>query len=476
MPNWKGQQGLRLATGNAAAAPLATLPPACALQISALWPTQTLTDLADSLRRLGCLSGGKFIGTAGEALKSLLLIFVLGALISCPAIGVFSGFARADALHLDFQRIARTTSEGSVLARTAAKFGASRDTDALFGIDLRRSKTRGSQWHVDTDGVRSGLPAAVDVLAQTDGEVTLPVQQANTTNEAFDCYAVEPRSHYYEIGNYAQAFKEIQVLATEQCPQAAHLLAVMYAKGQGVKQDLVRAYALLLVAFSEGVTPFGGSGTGTPLLGDDSEEFEIVQFGAQLTDEQLVEAERLASTIVSRHAIAENGAIGPSGIADAIKELAARLARYKLNGKLAALKLPGITGPLLKGMKLCGRGRILAQLVREANSGAVPHQLLFIETKMKDVPSGVDGGNQALKREIDIASAQGETLDCLQTGEAVQIIRFGVNAGFASQIELSDGRLADAPGQKYWVDNCFLEMKDPKDQRFLQTVRAEQCR
>ena len=98
---------------------------------------------------------------------------------------------------------------------------------------------------------------------------------------------------------------------------------------------------------------------------DDSEEFEIVQFGAQLTDEQLVEAERLASTLVSRHAIAENGAIGPTGIADAIKELRSRRARYKLNGKLAALELPDIPSPLLKGMQLFGHGRVIAQLVKE---------------------------------------------------------------------------------------------------------------
>lgn len=425
--------------------------------------------LADCSPRLGRLSGGRFFWTAREATKSLLLIFFLGAMVSCPTIGVSSRPARANALHLDFQgaaKMERTTSEGWVLA--TAKFGAGRDTDALFGINLRGSKIR-----IDTYGVRGGFPVAVRVVAQTEGEVELPVQQANTMNDAFDCYAVEPRSHDYEIGNYAQAFEKLQALATEQCPPAGHLLAVLYAKGQGVKQDLVRAYALLLVAFSEGVTPFGGSGAGAPLLGDDSEEFEIVQFGAQLTEEQLAEAERLASTLVSRHAIAENGAIGPNGIADAIKELAVRLARYKLNGKFAALKLPDLT--LLKETKLCGHGRVVAQLVKEASSGAVPHQLLFVETKMKDVGSGVDGGNQALKREIDIASAQGETLDCLQTGEAVRIIRFGVNAGFASQIEFSDGHVSDPPNQKYWVDNCFLEMKDANDQRLLQSVRAEQC-
>ena len=184
----------------------------------------------------------------------------------------------------------------------------------------------------------------------------------------------------------------------------------------------------------------------------------------------------MASSIVSRHAIAENGAIGPTGIADAIHELGARRARYKLNGKFAAVELPDITSPLQKGMQHCGRGRVLAQLVRGANNEAIPHGLLFIERTMKDVGCRLDGGDQSLKQEIDIASAQGETFDWLKAGEAVRIVRFGVNAGFASQIELSDGHMADPPDQKYWVDNCFLEMKDPKDQRFLQSVRAEQCR
>ena len=412
-------------------------------------------------------------------MKPLRLVFVLGALLASSIIGVPSVFASVDALHLFFQgaaTIARTTSEGSTPSGTAANFGLGRDTDVLFGSNLRGPKSGGSQWPDDATGVvRSGFPAGGEVLAQTGGPATLPLQ-VKTSNQPFDCYAVKPRSHYYEIGDYAQAFKEIRALATEQCPQAAHLLAVMYAKGQGVKKDLVRAYALLLVAFSEGVTPFGETEASTPILADDSEEFEIVQFGAQLTDEQLVEAERLASTIVSPHAIAENGAVGPTGIADAIKELRSRRARYKLNGKLAALELPDIPSPLLKGMQLFGRGRIIAELVRSANSEAMPHGLLYIETKMKDVADGIHGSNQALKQEIEIASAQGETLDWLKTGEAVQIIRFGVNAGFASQVELSDARPADAPDKKYWVDNCFLEMKDPKDQRFLQSVRAEQCR
>jgi hypothetical protein len=418
-------------------------------------------------------------------LKPPPLLFALGAPICCAAFDVSSGSARADSFRLEPGGYATTLEEassgGTAPPRTAAEFGVGRDADAFLGIDLKLPKTLGSRWPVGADGgVRSGFPATAYILAQTDGAVALPVPAAQalgkTNDEPFDCYAVEPRSHDYEVGNYAQAFKEIESLAKEQCPKAEHLLAVMYAKGQGVKRDLVRAYAWLLLAFSEGVTPFGGSGAGAPLLGDDSEEFEIIRFGAQLTDEQLVEAERLASSMVSPHAIAENGAVGPTGIADAIKELQSRRERYKLNGKLAALKLPDIASPLLQGMKLSGGGRILAQLVRGPNSEAAPHELLFLEARMKDVANGLGGAKQDLKREIDIASAQGESFAWLKTGEAVRIIRFGVNAGFASQIELSDPRVADPPEQKYWVDNCFMEMKDSKDQHFLQSVHSEQCR
>ena len=50
----------------------------------------------------------------------------------------------------------------------------------------------------------------------------------------FDCYAVTPRSHAYDTGDYGSALKELEPLASDECPQARRLLAVMYAKGQGV--------------------------------------------------------------------------------------------------------------------------------------------------------------------------------------------------------------------------------------------------
>ena len=113
-------------------------------------------------------------------MKPLRLVFVLGALLASSAIGVPSVFASVDALHLDFQgaaTIARTTSEGSTPSGTAANFGLGRDTDALFGSNLRGPKSGGSQWPDDANGVvRSGFPVAGEVLAQTGGPVTLPLQ------------------------------------------------------------------------------------------------------------------------------------------------------------------------------------------------------------------------------------------------------------------------------------------------------------
>ena len=146
-------------------------------------------------------------------MKPPQLVFDLGALITCAAVGVSLGSAHTDVLQLDPERsatIVKTSSEGSAF-RNRANFGAGRDIDTLLVIDLRGSKTDGSPWPLDTDGdVRSGFPAAISELAQTGGPVALPVQ-TKTRNEPFDCYAAEPRSHDYEVGNYAQAIMEIRL-------------------------------------------------------------------------------------------------------------------------------------------------------------------------------------------------------------------------------------------------------------------------
>lgn len=319
--------------------------------------------------------------------------------------------------------------------------------------------------------------AAPQVAGQTrPGAAASPSANAPDSADAdrFDCYAAAPRSHWYASGDYLRALEEIQPLASDGCAPAQHLLAVMYGKGQGVREDPVRAYAWLLVAFAMGATPFGG-GANAARLGDDPKEFEIVQFGARLTDEQLAQAEALAARLVSPRAIAANGAVGPTGIADAIKELRPRRAGWRLNGKLAVLSSANAQSSLLAKASPGGAGGAYAQWVTEANGGAIPHQLAFVEAELKDVALGVAGGRQDLARELDLAASQGERFERLALGGEVRIARFGVNAGFASQVELVAAPGPDSAGRRYWVDNCFLKMKDPRDAALLRAARGDAC-
>jgi len=322
--------------------------------------------------------------------------------------------------------------------------------------------------------VGGGAPQVAEILTQTGAAPSLPSSVPDSGNpQRFDCYAAAPRSHWYEIGDYQRALGEIQPLASDGCAPAQHLLAVMYGKGQGVRPDPVRAYAWLLAAFSMGATPFGGADAAA--LGDDPNEFEIVQFGARLTDEQLARAEARASRLVNPRAIAANGAIGPTGIADAIKELRPRRAGYRLNGKLATLSSANDLSSLLAEASPGGAGGAFAQLATAANSGEIPHQLAFVEAELKEVARGVAGGEQDLARELDLAANEGERFQRLELGTEVRIARFGVNAGFASQVERIAAAGSDPAGQRYWVDNCFLKMKDPGDAALLRAARGEAC-
>ena len=282
--------------------------------------------------------------------------------------------------------------------------------------------------------------------------------EAATDEPAFDCYAPNPRSRLYDAGDYIQALKELQALAGDTCPQARHLLAVMAARGQGGPQDLVRAYAYLLVAFSEGVTPFGSPDQRALLLGDDPNEFEIVQFGLRLNDRQLAEAEKLATHLISPHAISMTGAVGPTGVQDAIKEIQPRRAAYRFRGKPAILQLPRSGSPLVAGMKKSGSNRILAQRVTELNAVGDPHELLFIESKMREL--GDRARLQDLQRDIDLATAKGERFTWLEPGEEVHIVRYGMNSSFASQVELQ-GANSTVSHEVYWVDSCFVELREP---------------
>src|ERR1700694_2835251 len=145
----------------------------------------------------------------------------------------------------------------------------------------------------------------------------------------FNCSDMVPHSDAYNSGDYGAAFKEVKPISNERCTEAEHLLGVMYAKGQGVPQDLVQAYALLLLADSDGMEPVGHA-TLVPSVGDDDSELEIVQFGAQLTTEQINQAERLAMKLAGKRgkfATAETA--GPSEGSRSAAELRPRVAGYK---------------------------------------------------------------------------------------------------------------------------------------------------
>jgi TPR repeat protein len=120
----------------------------------------------------------------------------------------------------------------------------------------------------------------------------------------FNCSDVVPHSDAYDSGDYGAAFKEVNPISNERCAEAEHLLGVMYAKGQGVQPDIVHAYALLLLAYSDGMSPVGKI-TLIPGVGDDDSELEIVQFGAQLIIDQIDQAESLAMKLAGRRVVAE---------------------------------------------------------------------------------------------------------------------------------------------------------------------------
>ncbi len=128
-----------------------------------------------------------------------------------------------------------------------------------------------------------------------------PPPSATITYPGFDCNAMVPRSHLYDTGQYTEAFKEIEPLANNRCVEAEHLLGVMYGKGQGVQQDMVRAYALLLLAYGDGMGGTGGrSAAGVPVLGNDADELEIVQIGARLSAEQIAQANQFALNLAKQ--------------------------------------------------------------------------------------------------------------------------------------------------------------------------------
>ena len=301
--------------------------------------------------------------------------------------------------------------------------------------------------------------ALVFTVVAAAGLAAGPARAAATDD--FDCFAATPHSQAYQDGDFARAFKQLQPLANDRCPQASRMLAILYAQGRGAPKDLVRAYAYLLLAFAEGVTPFGADGSNGPTLGDDPNEFEIVQFGIQLSDEQRVAGEKLAARLIGAQAISSTGAVGPTGIADAIKELQPRREAYRFKGRLATLRFPGGASALVAGMRRAGGDRILAQAVSELNDVGVPHELLYIEAKMKE-----RGASAAVERDIasqiEAATAKGERFVWLSPGVEVRIVKYHVNDGFASQVAPTRAPGAEAGPEAYWIDSCLIEFADSK--------------
>lgn len=291
----------------------------------------------------------------------------------------------------------------------------------------------------------------------------------------FNCSDMVPHSDAYNSGDYGAAFKEVKPISNERCTEAEHLLGVMYAKGQGVPQDLVQAYALLLLADSDGMEPVGHA-TLVPSVGDDDSELEIVQFGAQLTTEQINQAERLAMKLAGKRgkfATAETA--GPSEVSRSAEELRPRVAGYKLNGKLATVELPNVATPTSLGMSASTPGHVLTQIVTDANAKIIPFQLAFIEMRLSAVARGVPGSDNELKRVIELTVKQGERLAWLKAGAGVRIVKYSVNAGFAAQVQLVDEPNPDTAKKRYWIDSCYLTMKDAQDQALWQITKVSGC-
>src|SRR5437667_12801189 len=57
----------------------------------------------------------------------------------------------------------------------------------------------------------------------------------------------------YQKGDYAKAFRDFRELAELRQPTAQFNLAVMYAKGQGVRQSEIYAYAWAALAVENGI-------------------------------------------------------------------------------------------------------------------------------------------------------------------------------------------------------------------------------
>jgi peptidoglycan hydrolase-like protein with peptidoglycan-binding domain len=100
----------------------------------------------------------------------------------------------------------------------------------------------------------------------------------------------------YELGNYAAAGVELEPLAAAGDPRAQLLLGRMYAAGQGVLQDYVRAHALFNIAAAAGMS-------GAAAARD--------ELAARMTAEQIANAQQQAAAWVVAPPV-ELGAVEPA--------------------------------------------------------------------------------------------------------------------------------------------------------------------
>jgi hypothetical protein len=95
--------------------------------------------------------------------------------------------------------------------------------------------------------------------------------------------------------------------------------------------------------------------------------------------------------------------------------------------------------------------------------------------RLSAVARGVPGSDNELKRVIELTVKQGERLAWLKAGAGVRIVKYSVNAGFAAQVQLVDEPNPDTAKKRYWIDSCYLTMKDAQDQALWQITKVSGC-
>ena len=206
---------------------------------------------------------------------------------------------------------------------------------------------------------------------------------------------------------------------------------------------------------------------------------EIVQFGVQLTIEQIEQIEQAEGLAIKlarqRGRFATAATAGPSEVAESAKELHPRVAGYRLNDRLAKVELPHVATPTSLGMSATAPGHIVTQIVTDTNTRIIPYHLGFIEMRLSALAPGVPGSDEELQRVRAIAEKQGERFATLKDGTDVRVVKFAVNGGFAAQVELLDERDPAAAKQRFWIDSCYLTMKDAQDQVLWGVARGTSC-